>query len=199
MPRSSNLRAFVVIGLLATAALLVGCGDKLSGTYEGEGGLLDKIEFTSGDKVEITALGQTQEGTYVVEDNKVKITIDGKTNVLTIRDDGCLEGGAMVGVFCKDGKKETAAKASGKAGKADDVVGNTYVATSPDGEIGLEFKSGGKVHMTMTGEEPMDATYTTNGDVITISSDQGSPMTLKHDGNALVANEGTMSIRFEKK
>ena len=52
-------------------------------------------------------MGQTKEGTYVVEDKKVKITIGSETNILTIRDDGCLDGGSMVGVFCKDGKKAT--------------------------------------------------------------------------------------------
>jgi hypothetical protein len=47
---------------------------KMEGIYSGHGqSLLDKLNFKSGGKVELTFLGMTMEGTYVVADNKVKI------------------------------------------------------------------------------------------------------------------------------
>ena len=84
--------------LLASAplALLLGCGNSLSGTYGEKGGV--KFEFHSNGKVELDVIGPVQEATYVVEDGKVKITngIQG-TMVLKIGDKGCLDGGMMMG------------------------------------------------------------------------------------------------------
>jgi hypothetical protein len=96
--------ARVAILIIATA-FLAGCGHRLSGTYtadENSMSLFEKLEFTSGTKVEIThPVDGTFEAPYVVEGDKVKITVRGQTLVWTIDKNGCLDGGGMFGKFCK--------------------------------------------------------------------------------------------------
>lgn len=91
--------------LIITAALLAGCGSKLSGAYkvDANGGMpFEKVTFTSGSKVALTdALGGTSEATYVVDGNQVKISAAGMTQIWTIDKDGALNGGQMIGRFVK--------------------------------------------------------------------------------------------------
>lgn len=87
----------------ASALLLAACGNSLSGKYEGgDHGFLDSLNFTSGDKVELTFMGMTKEGTYSRDGKKVKITNGNDTQILTIDDNGCLDGGGMLGKYCKE-------------------------------------------------------------------------------------------------
>lgn len=97
------------IMLVALAALaLAGCGEKLSGAYvpkgDGTGKVFSysKIEFVSGDTVDITALGIVREATYKIDGKRVAVTIDAQPLVLTIDDDGCLDGGSYLGTYCKE-------------------------------------------------------------------------------------------------
>jgi hypothetical protein len=83
----------------AALALLAGCSDSLSGTYGRKGDV--NFEFHSNGKVDLDVIGPVQEGTYVVEDGKVKITNANSTVVFKIDDKGCLHGGAMFGTLCK--------------------------------------------------------------------------------------------------
>ena len=100
-PKPTSMMALVAI-LIATVTLLVGCGKKLSGTYTGEGVPFKQLKFTSGNKVELTTLmDSVNEATYVVEGDKVKISAGGQTQIFTIDKDGCLNGGGMIGKFCK--------------------------------------------------------------------------------------------------
>ena len=86
----------------ALAALGAGCGNSVSGTYSGKGsGMLDKLEFKSGGKVELSFMGAIQEGTFVVEDQRVKISNAGSTQIFKIDDKGCLDAGAILGRYCK--------------------------------------------------------------------------------------------------
>ena len=80
-------------------AMLSACGNGLSGTYGKKGEV--NFEFHSNGKVELDILGPIQEGTYVVEDGKVKISGAQGTMVLRIDDTGCLEGDVMMGKLCK--------------------------------------------------------------------------------------------------
>ena len=83
----------------AAALMLSACGDSISGTYGETKGV--NMTFNSKGKVELDVLGPIQEGTYVVEDGKVKVTAAGQTMVLRIDDKGCLDSGAMMGKLCK--------------------------------------------------------------------------------------------------
>lgn len=57
---------------LACSFFLFGCGQKLEGVYKDDLGV-QKYEFTSDGKVYISTIGMMSEGTYEVEDNKIKI------------------------------------------------------------------------------------------------------------------------------
>ena len=95
-------RLLAVTCAAARAALGAGCGSSVSGTYSGKGsGMLDKLEFKPGGKVELSFMGAIQEGTFVVEDQRVKITNAGSTQIFRIDDKGCLDAGAILGRYCK--------------------------------------------------------------------------------------------------
>ena len=91
--------------VIISAAFFTACGSGIDGTYLSKGGgriPSDKIVLKSGHKVEITAMGQTKAGNYELEDKKVKIIIAGDNVIFTIDDKGCLDGGTIVGTFCKE-------------------------------------------------------------------------------------------------
>jgi hypothetical protein len=98
------MHARVAILIVATA-FLAGCGSKLSGTYTADPNGMspyEKLNFTSGSKVELThAVEGTIEATYVVESDKVKITVSGQTLVWTIDKSGNLNSDGMYGKYTK--------------------------------------------------------------------------------------------------
>ena len=95
--RSNSVNCAALISL--SVAMLSACGASLLGTYGKKGDV--NFEFHSNGKVELDILGPVQEATYVVEDGKVKISGAQGTMVLHIDDNGCLDGGAMLGKLCK--------------------------------------------------------------------------------------------------
>ena len=95
MPSNVRLLWLILVGLS-------GCSSKLSGTYAGDGIPFKQLTFTSRDKVELTTvMGTTAEAAYVVDGEKVKISANGQTQVFAIDANGCLDGGGMIGKFCK--------------------------------------------------------------------------------------------------
>jgi hypothetical protein len=89
-----------VLGLLL---LLSGCGQGLSGTYvqRAQGGIFDKLTFNSDGKVDLTMMGNTVVASYTVSGSRVEISANGQTQLLTIDAQGCLDGGLVMGKFCK--------------------------------------------------------------------------------------------------
>jgi hypothetical protein len=91
--------------LIVAAAFLAGCGSKLSGTYkvDSNGGIpVEKMNFTSGSKVELTYVGdKIIEASYVVEGDQLKVSAAGMTQVWMIEKDGSLNGGETIGRFVK--------------------------------------------------------------------------------------------------
>ena len=86
-----------VLGFFITS-----CGGKLNSTYSGNGeAFFDKLNFTSGSKVDIYFMGAAKGGSYEISGNKVKITVAGENQLFTIDDKGCLEGGGQIGKYCK--------------------------------------------------------------------------------------------------
>ena len=77
--------------LIALITLLSACGPRVSGTYTDPMGLTN-LTFKAGDKVAMTTMGIETELNYKVEDGKVKIGSEKGTMVLTILEDGSLEG-----------------------------------------------------------------------------------------------------------
>lgn len=88
--------------ILVLISCIVGCKE-LSGTYVAKGdAFLEKIAFTSKNGVEISTMGVTQSGTFKKDGDKVTISISGESHVFTIDKDGCLDGGGLVGKYCKE-------------------------------------------------------------------------------------------------
>jgi hypothetical protein len=195
--------------VMVVAASLTGCGSKLDGTYvpEGGAGLISSITFKSGGKCELTGLGMTKEGTYELEGQKVKITVSGETNILTMDDKGCLDGGGIIGRFCKgsatDDNAGSSRSSASSSAKTSGAPSGLYECNVPDGsKFTLEFSAGGKCKMAMIEHGQPDVTegnWVLNGDDIMIQSTDGMPMNLKRNGTSLVADMGGMQMTFVKK
>ncbi|MCB0461939.1 MAG: hypothetical protein R2816_12380 [Flavobacteriaceae bacterium] len=96
------MKTFKITTFFALLLLFFSCTPSLSGTYKGVGStFFDQLTFKSGNKVELVFMGSTTEVEYKLEEGKVKITNAGQTQVLTITEDGCLDGGGFVGKYCK--------------------------------------------------------------------------------------------------
>jgi hypothetical protein len=61
------------------------------------------------------------------------------TQILTIADNGRLEGGGILGKYCKDGS----------SGDLSSALSGTYTAGDASGGILLRFQNGQKVRMTV--------------------------------------------------
>jgi hypothetical protein len=188
---------------LATLTLaLAACGG-LSGTYSGKGtGFLESLTFHSGGKVDATFMGMTKEGTFKKDGKRVTITVNGDTQVLTLADNGCLEGGGILGTYCKGESEKNAAESGGKGGG---TLSGTWEASAPDGtgeKLRLKFKSGGKVDFIMSAPghapEAIEATYELSGDQLTIYIPNSPQIHLTRDKNVLGGNFMGEAIRFEK-
>jgi hypothetical protein len=46
-------------------------------------------------------MGASKEGSYENNGNKVKISVSGESQLFTINDKGCLDGGGQLGTYCK--------------------------------------------------------------------------------------------------
>jgi hypothetical protein len=93
--------------LIAAAALLAGCGSKMSGTYAGgKASRFEQMTFKSNGKVEVTVmmLGSVSEYAYEVEGKNVKLMGGGATQVFKMGDDGTLDGGGLIGKYYLVGK-----------------------------------------------------------------------------------------------
>ncbi len=100
--KTSRLILFASLLSLAMATGIVGCKG-LSGTYVARGdAFLEKIAFNSNGNVEISVMGVTQPGTFKKDGDKVTISIAGENHVFTIDKDGCLDGGSIIGKYCKE-------------------------------------------------------------------------------------------------
>jgi predicted small secreted protein len=187
--KTSSLLCLVV---LVIAATLTSCGSRVRGTYSGKDtGFLDKMTFESDGKVELTFMGMTKEGTYVVEDKKVKITNAGETHVLTIDDQGCLDGGGLLGKYCKESSSSSASESA---------LSGVYRAGSSQGGISLDFRGGQKVLVTVSEgrseNETKEGTYKTSGDKITVTVPGGEPLILHRKGDALEGSLDGLSVNF---
>jgi hypothetical protein len=94
----------VVLAFFALAA----CGKSLSGTYTpkagsglGAGLVMEKMNFISGDTVELTMMGQTGRASYKIDGDSLLVTVQGQQQVFKILSDGCIDAGAVFGKLCK--------------------------------------------------------------------------------------------------
>jgi hypothetical protein len=86
---------------------LGGCGSSLSGTYVpagsgmGNGLVMEKMEFGSGDNVTLTMMQQRIRVTYKIDGKQLLLSANGQQMVFDIDSKGCLDGGGLFGKFCK--------------------------------------------------------------------------------------------------
>ena len=181
---------------LAAVALL-GCGG-VGGTYTPPGGegFFQQLHFDDG-KVEITFIGMTKEGTYVEEDDKVKVTVGNETMVFKIDDDGCLDGGGMLRRYCKGEKAQKSASSD-----VPKELSGTWQASDMDGAMALEFRRGGRVRVrpggANSGSGTIDGEYEVDGDRVIVRV-AGEPLTLERRSSALVGTIDGETIRFTRR
>ena len=82
-------------------------------------------------------------------------------------------------------------------------LSGTYEAKSPEGTMSVEFKSGGKMSMTMTEAggrpETKEGEFLVDGNKVTLQISGGIPLTLTKNGKVLEAAMFGEVLRFEKK
>jgi hypothetical protein len=82
-------------------------------------------------------------------------------------------------------------------------LSGTYEAKDKDGSMALEFKSGGKVRMSMmeTGGKPdtKEADYMIDGNKVTIQVPDGIPLSLVKNGDSLEGSFMGQIVHFNKK
>jgi len=79
----------------------------LSGTYLPKGGgmgnglVMQKLEFLSGNEVNLYMMEQTVRATYKIDGKQVLLIVNGQQEVFNLDPSGCLDGGSLFGKFCK--------------------------------------------------------------------------------------------------
>jgi len=86
--------------------MIAGCSHRLTGTYlpkgDSAGGLvLNKLEFISGSEVNLYMMQQVIRANYKVQGKQVLLIINGQQELFNVDSDRCLDGGSMVGKYCK--------------------------------------------------------------------------------------------------
>lgn len=188
----------------AVCFLLYACGSgaSLEGVYSGENtGFLDQIEFRGNNKAELTFMGMTKEGTYEVEGDRVKINNAGEVTVLRIDEAGCLDGGGILGKYCKVGAAPAARSsepaATKPAGKSKGLVGNRYTAGPAGDQVTFEFLDERTVSMSAEGNTEQ-LKYSTKGSKVVIEAIDGQKLTLEQRGDDLEGGPDGMIIVFKK-
>jgi hypothetical protein len=177
--------------LFVAALVLVGCGQRVRGTYSGAGrGFFDHLTFQSGGKVEISFMSMTKEATYEVDGNKVKVTHGGDTQVFTIEDNGCLNGGQLLGSYCRDG------------GEGNSVLSGVYKAGQGSDGIALSFLDAKRVLVRISERgragDSAEGTYRVNGKQVTVNVPGGQPLVLDRHGDTLEGSMEGTRLRFIK-
>src|ERR1700685_2809526 len=95
----------IAIAILA-CLLAAGCSPGLSRVYMPKGGgmgnglVMSKLEFINGQEVNISMMEQTVRANYKVDGKQVLLIVNGRQEVFNIDDDGCLQGGSLLGQVC---------------------------------------------------------------------------------------------------
>ena len=187
--------AMPALGLLA-------CGGGLSGTYTGDGNsFFESLAFRSDGKVDITWMGTTREGTYEVDGERVAISSGGDTQVFTIDSQGCVDGGGLIGRYCKGGSSSDET-----GGERPATLRGTYRAEGPNGSLSLEFRRNNEVRFTLAlaGADPetREGTYELVGERVRVRlADEVEALELVRRGDALEGPAEVFGgpIQFRKK
>ncbi|HEV8357233.1 MAG TPA: hypothetical protein VGQ17_10760 [Gemmatimonadales bacterium] len=174
-------------------------GSVAGGTYSAANGDSLSFEFKSGGKVEMNGgpLGKAT-GTYMVEGEKLIVTLPGALPSTFIKDGNCIEDQVrMFGKLCIGGKAGAESNVSTRSAP---TTAGTWVATSSDGEFRLDFKPDNKLTLTLKppGGQPAakDGTFIVDGDVVHVTLDQSEPMVLKFVNAGYETTSFGLPMRF---
>jgi hypothetical protein len=192
---------------LVLCAVAAGCGGAtVEGTYTGKGEtIIDTLTFKPGGKVDVTMIGITHEGAFEIDGRTVTVIApNGTRTPLTIASNGCLEGGGLVGTYCKGAG---ASSSSSSSATSPGALAAVYEGAAREGHIMLEFNAARKVRLTMTPSGVADApervsfdvAYAVSGDAITVSLPGNEPLMLTRSGNDLEGTLNGETVRFVKR
>jgi hypothetical protein len=212
--RHNRLRARngvrAILAMSAAAGVLAACGGSgIEGHYPGVEGesLLTSITLKSGGKADFVyplGLGNSGEGSYLVEGETVTLTApSGDKAQMALDARGCLTN-PIVGDYCKNGS--AAPSGTSAAPAATSAGAEVYQATTGEGRIVLELNAGGSAHMTM---EPLggggngvpqrmtfDLAYERSGNGISIEFPGEGPTELVRSGADLTMTANGETVRF---
>lgn len=192
--------------LLFATLFLGACGSSVEGVYSGnDSSWLETINFRDEGRVELTFMGMTKEGTYEIEEDRVRINNGGDISILQIMDNGCLDGGGILGQYCKSGQsaESSSAKASSSSGDSrqqgsDGLVGNRYAFGPLGDEMIFEFISSDQVRLTIEGESEQ-LHYEARGDKVSIEGLDGNVWDFNRRGDNLEGGPAGAVMVFQKR
>ena len=203
MKAANRLVGVLVVGCacLFQACGGSGSGSGVSGTYAAVGEAPLTMELKSGGAAVLTMAGLgSSSGTYTVDGEKIIVSIDNQQHTFVL-DGKCIEEPRQIfGKLCKGGKAGEASNVSTR--KVPSAPSGTWVATTPDGEFKIAFKPGNTLTMTMTppggAPDPVEGTFTLEGDKMYATVGQGTPMVLTFVNNAWESNAFGVPMKFVK-
>lgn len=97
-----TMKSFPWILMAPCLSTLIGCGG-IEGTYSGtDQGHFDKITILPKQKVELVFMGSTMEVDYKREGDSITVMAPLGNQVFALDDEGCLDGGRLMGKYCKE-------------------------------------------------------------------------------------------------
>lgn len=197
------------IAMLATAALVAGCGGPgVEGRYVPRGDtLFDSLTLADEGRAEVVFIGAPAQGSYVIDGNAVTLTApNGDKALFLVGDDGCLTN-SIVGTYCRAGSATRSATSAAAATNSGASSGpETYEAVTEQGRIRLELLGDGQARMTMRPNNPgangmpaqmsFDVPYERDGDNMLVALPGEDPMQLMRNGRDFVATMNGETARF---
>lgn len=163
--------------MIAATLLVAACGGpKLEGTYTDEMGVTS-YKFASGGKVYVSVMGTETELQYTVDGNRVKIESPQGNLILTLLEDGSLQGSMGM----KLSRESSEARSTTAADHGGAELNGTY--SDDMGITSYKFESRGRVYVTLMGTET-EAKYTVDGNRVKVENAQGNViLTVLDDGS----------------
>jgi hypothetical protein len=188
-------------GLFLQACGSSGSGSGVNGKYTSVADDALTMELTSGGGVVMTAAGAgSSKGTYVVDGEKIIVTLEGQAHTL-IKDGDCVRDQLDVfGRMCKGGKAGGESNVSTR--QVPVTPAGTWLATNADGQFQLVFGAGNTLTLTATPTggtaDTRDGTYKVEGDEVYATLTQGEPLVLKFVNDAYESTSFGPLMRFVK-
>lgn len=193
-----------------TTMLVGGCGASIEGRYAAQGeAFLDSITLSENGRAEFVFLNTPSVGTYVVDENNIRLTRPtGDTVLMVMRDDGCMSN-LILGTYCLAGDASATANNSTPGSSAADNTNSTteaYEATTFNGRLRIELLTDNQARMTvfpdagnaqdMPTQMSFDVPYLRMGNNLRVSVPGEDPMELAREGADFITTMNGETARF---